>query len=148
MPAFFRTARIACLAGALAAGLAVAGPARAADLAVAVGPDKTRAAGALMVALFAAAASWLKPEEAHALVRLAPGRSSGEVVLRDLPPGRYALLAFVDVNGNGQLDRDADGRPTEPFGVSGKSGDPGPPGFDEAAIDVKEGGNVARIILK
>ena len=133
------------LAGTIFSG---AGPAMAGDLTVEVGPDRTRAAGVLMVALFAAAAGWMKPEEAYALARLAPDAESGKVVLRDLPPGRYAMMAFVDANGNGALDRDADGTPVEPHGFSGDGAIAGQPDFDDAVIEVDEDGTSTCILLK
>ena len=129
--------RSACIA-AIAGSLAATAPALAGDLTVNVGPDKSRQAGMLMVALFAAAAGWMKPEEAHALVRVEPDAATGEIVLRDLPPGRYALMAFVDANNNGALDRDADGRPIEPHGFSGDHGDDDQPDFEDAVIEVGE----------
>ncbi|MFC3228131.1 DUF2141 domain-containing protein [Marinibaculum pumilum] len=155
MSSLFRAARLACLArgilvgGILAGGLlASPGPAMAGDLTVNVGPDKTRAAGVLMVALFAAAAGWTAIEQAHALVRVEPDAGSGAVVLRDLPPGRYALMAFVDANGNGELDRDADGNPLEPHGFSGGGSGEGPPSFDEALIEIYEDGTSTSITLR
>ena len=147
MSTLFRIARIACLAGGLTTSLA-AGPAMAGDLTVNVGPDKSNAAGVLVVALFAAAGHWLKTEQAHALIRVEPGAAAREVVLRDLPPGRYALLAFVDVNGNGTLDKDADGKPIEPHGFSGDNGGSGPPDFDDAVIEVGAEDSAASITLK
>jgi len=43
---------------------------------------------------------------------------SGEttVILRNLPPGLYAIEAFQDVNANGQMDTSWLGLPQEPFG--------------------------------
>ena len=58
-------------------------------------------------------------------------------VVRDLPPGRYAINAFHDENGNGQLDSNIVGVPTEGYGFAN---DPtstfGPPEFDAAAVDL------------
>lgn len=36
----------------------------------------------------------------------------------DVPFGEYALAASLDANGNGRLDRNTFGYPTEPFGFS------------------------------
>ena len=56
-------------------------------------------------------------------------------VLRDLPAGRYAVNAFHDENGNGDLDANVLGIPTEGYGFAN---DPaatfGPPKFEEAAV--------------
>ena len=58
-------------------------------------------------------------------------------VLRDVPPGRYAVNAFHDENGNGELDANVLGIPTEGYGFAN---DPpttfGPPEFEEAAVSV------------
>ena len=58
-------------------------------------------------------------------------------VLRDLPPGRYAINAFHDENGNGDLDTNVLGIPKEGYGFAN---DPptsfGPPDFEEAAVTV------------
>ena len=58
-------------------------------------------------------------------------------VLRDLPPGRYAVNAFHDANGNGDLDTNVLGIPKEGYGFAN---DPptsfGPPEFEEAAVTV------------
>ena len=58
-------------------------------------------------------------------------------VLRDLPPGRYAVNAFHDENGSGDLDTNVLGIPTEGYGFAN---DPptsfGPPDFEEAAVTV------------
>lgn len=58
-------------------------------------------------------------------------------VLRDVPPGRYALNAFHDENGNGDLDTNVLGIPKEGYGFAN---DPtarfGPPSFEAAAVDV------------
>lgn len=58
-------------------------------------------------------------------------------VLRDLPAGRYAVNAFHDENGNGDLDANVLGIPKEGYGFAN---DPstsfGPPEFEEAAVTV------------
>jgi len=40
------------------------------------------------------------------------------VVLTNLDPGKYAIILFHDENGNGKLDKNALGVPTEPYGFS------------------------------
>lgn len=57
------------------------------------------------------------------------------VVFGNLQPGRYAAIAFHDVNGSGVLDRSFLGVPIEPYGFSNTA--PRfyrPPTFAEAAI--------------
>lgn len=49
-------------------------------------------------------------------------RGPGEVTVAgpDLPPGRYAISAFFDTNGNGELDTNLFGIPSEPYGFSNR----------------------------
>lgn len=44
-----------------------------------------------------------------------------QVTIKDMAYGTYAVSIFHDANGNGQLDMDEYGRPTEPWGLSGSS---------------------------
>jgi len=43
----------------------------------------------------------------------------GELLLRDVPAGRYAVQVYQDLDGNGRLDRSPRGLPLEPVGFSG-----------------------------
>lgn len=55
----------------------------------------------------------------------------------DLADGSYALTVFADTNGNGKLDTNFVGMPTERYGFSNDArGFMGPPDFDAAAIRV------------
>lgn len=55
----------------------------------------------------------------------------------DLAPGRYALRVFADENGNGKLDTNPMGMPTERYGFSNDAkGNRAAPGFDAAAFSV------------
>lgn len=59
------------------------------------------------------------------------------VVFTNLDPGRYALIAFHDENGNGRLDKGFFGIPSEPYGFGNDaSGGLGPPSFEASAIPV------------
>lgn len=50
-------------------------------------------------------------------LRQASGKP-GLLVFDDVPPGRYAIELFVDLNGNGELDVSPRGIPREPVGFS------------------------------
>jgi len=78
-----------------------------------------------------------------------PARGGETVIaLRDIPPGTWAVLAYQDENENNELDRNFIGIPKENYGFSrDAAGRFGPPGFDDAAIDVREGTTVAPIHL-
>ena len=59
------------------------------------------------------------------------------VTLTNLDPGRYAIILVHDENGNGKLDTNALGVPTEPYGFSNNvRGFLGPPAFKEAVMQV------------
>jgi uncharacterized protein (DUF2141 family) len=70
------------------------------------------------------------------------------VRFRELPPGEYAAVAFQDVNGNGELDKNFLGIPREPYGFSnGARGAAGPPKFSAAAVTLNPDGTTT-IVLK
>jgi len=77
--------------------------------------------------------------------RLAFRTRQGEgesVALRftDLPPGRYALAVYCDLNANGKLDSNLLGMPTEPYGFSRDARSLfGPPDFEQASFDLGDG---------
>ncbi len=62
---------------------------------------------------------------------------SMRVVFTDLPPGDYAVAAFHDADGDGELATNLLGMPTEGYGFSnGARGFMGPPRFDAATVTV------------
>jgi uncharacterized protein (DUF2141 family) len=70
------------------------------------------------------------------------------VRFENLPPGRYAAVAFQDENGNGKLDKNFLGIPKEPYGFSnGARGSGGPPSFSAAAVELAPDGDT-RIVLQ
>jgi len=119
--------------GLILAVLAVA-PAAAADVTVRVEavPDDR---GEVHVDL-CDEATFLTPNCSHdAAVRAK--RGSVVVVVRDVPPGRYAAVAYHDANANHDLDMNALGMPTERYGFS--KNPPmlmGPPLFKDSAFEV------------
>jgi len=59
------------------------------------------------------------------------------IVFSNLAPGRYAAIVFHDENGNGRLDKNFWGVPTEPYGFSNDArGTLGPPSFADSAIEL------------
>lgn len=56
-----------------------------------------------------------------------------------LAPGEYALLVYQDENGNGQIDRNFIGIPSEPLGFSNRYEAKGPPSYHRAAFLLAEG---------
>ncbi|WP_290421745.1 DUF2141 domain-containing protein [Massilia sp. YIM B02769] len=80
----------------------------------------------------------------------APAKGAETVVtLKDIPAGTWAVLAYQDENENNELDRSFIGVPKENYGFSRDArGKFGPPGFEDAAIEVKDGTTVAPVKLK
>jgi uncharacterized protein (DUF2141 family) len=79
----------------------------------------------------------------------APAQTGANVVRIDgIPAGKWAVLAYQDENQNSELDRNFVGIPSENYGFSRDAASRfGPPGFDDAAIDVQEAVTVLRITL-
>ena len=90
----------------------------------------------------------IDPERFGAVaLRANKARRSG-VVFTHLQPGRYAVVVLHDENGNGHLDKNLLGFPTEPYGFSnGAEGFLGPPSFADAAMTLGPGDSEIRIEL-
>jgi uncharacterized protein (DUF2141 family) len=76
-----------------------------------------------------------------------PAREGENVIaVPGVPKGTWAVLVYQDENGNGELDRNLIGIPKENYGFSRDAASRfGPPGFDEAAIQV---GDEATVVAK
>ncbi|MDF3839165.1 DUF2141 domain-containing protein [Cupriavidus basilensis] len=114
--------------------LAPAG-ALAADLSVSV-TDGPTAEATLYVALYSDAASYAD-SKAMASQKAPMHDGQGHLVFAGLAPGRYALRAFADENGNGKLDTNLMRMPIERYGFSNDArGNRAAPDFEAAAIRV------------
>ena len=69
----------------------------------------------------------------------APKGPVEEFVFEGLAPGRYAVAAYHDADGDGELDKIPPGIPTEPYGFSNEVGRLGFPSFEKALVEVGEG---------
>lgn len=137
-------ARLAALA------LAAAATAHAADLTVTV-DNVQDGEGQLLIGLFDTAATFpqqvARGQAVAAATRDADGRV--RVVITGVPPGTYAVSAVHDRNGNGKLDRNLLGIPSEPYGFSGRAaGRFGPPAFADAAIELPAAGSAIAIRIE
>jgi len=56
-----------------------------------------------------------------------------------LPPGRYAIMAYHDEDGNGELNRRFGMFPTEGYGLSNNPSVSGPPAFEDSAFELVSG---------
>lgn len=71
------------------------------------------------------------------------------VSVKGVPSGTWAVLAYQDENGNGELDRNLIGIPKEPYGFSRDARSKfGPPRFEDAAIEVGEAQATANVRLR
>ncbi|NWE51696.1 DUF2141 domain-containing protein [Brevundimonas sp. P7753] len=122
---------------AVAALLAFAAPvfAQSADNRLTLTFETGAETGAIMVALYDSEAAYEGGQPARvAQVNVATGQH--EAVF-DLPAGAYGVKAFHDVNGNGQMDTNPFGMPTEPFAFSNNAvGNMGPAKWDRARFEV------------
>lgn len=118
----------------------------AADLTVTVNGVKSDS-GYIISAIFDSERSFLKRPEAFASFRIKASKAGVTYSLKNLPPGKYAVSAFHDVNDNGKLDADPSGQPTEAYGFSNDiRGGSGPPEFANAAIEL--GGQAKAISIE
>lgn len=107
----------------------------AADLHLSV-VDGPAAPAQLYVALFDSAQNYDSNKTLAAqIVQMKAG--TAKLSFPGLAPGRYALRVFADENGNGKLDTNLMGMPTERYGFSNDAkGNRAAPGFDAAAFQV------------
>ena len=79
-----------------------------------------------------------------------PARDGDNVVrIADVPAGRWAVLAYQDENSNDELDRNFVGIPKENYGFSSDARSKfGPPGFEDAAIEVSGDVTLAKVTLR
>lgn len=97
----------------------------------------TRPMGEIRGQLFDSEAAYRGKGEAVSAFALPVSGDSVSTTVSGLKPGRYAIRAFHDIDGDGQLDANPFGIPTEPFGFSNDAkGAFGPASWDDAAFEV------------
>ena len=134
---------IQCVA---AAALASTGLAQAADLTIDVAGLKN-AHGTVMVAVFDRADHFLTQPVRTAAVAAQPGQV--QLRISDLAPGDYAVSLYHDENGNGKLDKNPVGMPTEPYGFSNDAaGSFGPPSFAQSLAHLAAPGTTVTVNLR
>jgi uncharacterized protein (DUF2141 family) len=134
--------RLVLLAALAALATPVPGSAFAADLTVAV-QEVRGGEGQVKLMLFEREEGFRKEDKARAVLALPAVAGMVNGVFRDLPPGRYAVIAYHDENGNGKLDLRFGMFPKEGYGLSNNPKLSGPPKFKDAAFEVTQTGNPA-----
>lgn len=100
--------------------------------------------GRVMVALFDSESGY-ESNRPVARAAVEAGDAPVVAVFRDLPAGDYAVKAFHDVDGDGEMDRNPFGIPTEPFAFSNNAvGNMGPARWERARFTVE--GDVAQTL--
>ncbi|CAN5406247.1 DUF2141 domain-containing protein [soil metagenome] len=94
--------------------------------------DTAAPTGQVMVALYDSEAAYSGGAPvAHAMVDVAAGQHSA--TFADLPAGDYAAKTFHDVDGDGKMNTNPFGMPTEPYAFSNNArGNMGPARWDAA----------------
>lgn len=130
-----------------AAMLAPGAPASAGDLTLSL--TTKGAGGRIAVAVYRDAESLRRGEGAVRAVMAARTGATTTVTISGLAPGRYAVAAFHDMDGNGRLSTWPIGLPKEAYGFSRDArGRFGPAAFADAAFDLPAAGARQTIALR
>ncbi len=92
--------------------------------------------GTVRVALFSDPKTFRKADQAFAASESPAQAGSVTAVFEDVPAGQYAVMAYHDENGNGELDLRFGMFPTEGYGLSNNPKVMGPPAFEESRFEV------------
>lgn len=127
-----------CLALLCLATLSLAAPAfaEAGDNRVTFTFETGAPSGAVLVALYDSEAAY-EGDVPTRLARVDVAAGQLVVVFENLAAGAYGMKAFHDVNGDGELNVNPFGVPTEPYAFSNNAvGDMGPAKWDRARFEV------------
>ena len=104
--------------------------------------------GAVMMAIFATPGAW-DGGDAVAGQRVAVDGHTVTVEFGALPAGDYAIRMYHDVDGDGELDMNLMGIPSEPFGFSNNArGRFGPASWEDAVFTIAPGENTHALDLR
>jgi uncharacterized protein (DUF2141 family) len=107
--------------------------------------------GACYLALFAGAEGFPRQtSQAVRTLRVPVSGAAASFRFENLPPGAYALAVYHDENGNGQLDKNFFGLPTERYGFSNNARSMMffPPSFSAARFVVSGAGAALLVKLR
>jgi len=136
--------RIAVSLLALLAGAGVASAAMAAEVTVTV--TGVQAKDGQMLVSLQTRDQFMKP--AGAAGATGPAVAGDQVfVVHDVAPGDYAVMILHDADSNWTMDREANGKPAEGWGMSGHAPAGRAPTFDEVRITVPAAGGAVTVPL-
>jgi uncharacterized protein (DUF2141 family) len=95
--------------------------------------------GTLYIAIMDSPEGWLKSDSESKpfrdVIQAVSGTDDLLISVEGLPPGRYAISLFQDLDADAEMDTNFIGFPKEPFGFSAPMGKFGPPEYEEAAFE-------------
>lgn len=101
-----------------------------------ISTDNPPNSGSVMAMLFNSSSTFVDLRDPVKVITLpSGGTTSGRIP--DLASGEYALVVYHDENGNGRLDENFIGIPSEPLGFSNSYWPQGPPTFRKAAFKLE-----------
>jgi uncharacterized protein (DUF2141 family) len=103
--------------------------------------------GSVRVGLYSDPKTFRKEAQAVAIQQAAAAAGTVTLSFGALPPGRYAIMAYHDEDGNGELNRRFGMFPTEGYGLSNNPTVSGPPAFDDSAFEIPAGGGTTPISI-
>lgn len=92
--------------------------------------------GSLRVGLYVDPKTFRKEVQAFQVKQVSARPGTVKVEFSDLKPGTYAIMAYHDEDGNGELNRRLGMFPTEGYGLSKNPEIIGPPTFEESEFRV------------
>lgn len=98
--------------------------------------DNPPNSGTVIAMLFNSSSTFVDLRDPVRVVTL-PSEGTTPKRIPDLASGEYALVVFYDENGNGRLDENFIGIPSEPLGFSNRYWPQGPPTFTKAAFKLE-----------
>ena len=105
--------------------------------------------GAIMLSLFASEAAFDAGGAPVASLMAPVKGATAEAVFPGITPGRYAIKAFHDVDGDGTMGATPFGMPTEPFAFSNDAiGAAGPAKWAAAGFDVGAADTIHTITIR
>jgi uncharacterized protein (DUF2141 family) len=94
------------------------------------------ATGNLRAGLYREPETFRKEDKAVQVISQAASAGEAKLVFKDVPPGRYAIMAYHDENADNRLNLRLGMFPTEGYGLSNNPSVFGPPKFADSAFEV------------